>query len=221
MEETNSRFKTYAMVIAGIALFGLLVFGLERLASESDQAKTIPVQSTENDTKVRGNADAPVTLLVYSDFQCPACAAYETFLARLTQDFPDKLKMVYRYFPLETIHKNALISAKAAEAAHRQGKFWEMHDQLFQHQTDWAQSENPTDSFQSYAQTIGLNMDQFNTDIADDAVNNAVKADQKLGNDANIPGTPSFFLNGKKLDGPQSYEAFKKVIDDELAKAQR
>jgi protein-disulfide isomerase len=159
-----------------------------------------------------------VTLLEYSDFQCPACAAYEPFINNLHQDFPDTLKIVYRYFPLETIHKNALVSAKAAEAAQRQGKFWEMHDQLFQHQNDWAQTENPTDSFQTYAQTIGLNIDQFNADIASASVLDTVKSDEKMGTQANIPGTPSFFLNGKKLENPQSYEEFKKVVEDAINK---
>ena len=208
----------YTLIAGGILLFGLLVFGLEKLASQGEQQKTIPTQSTESDTKVLGNSNASVTLLEYSDFQCPACAAYEPLINNLHKDFPDTLKIVYRYFPLETIHKNALISAKAAEAAQRQGKFWEMHDQLFQHQNDWAQTENPTDSFQTYAQTIGLNIDQFNADITSTSVLDTVKADEKMGTQADIPGTPSFFLNGKKLENPQSYEEFKKVVEDEISK---
>lgn len=220
MQTINPKFKTYALIVAGILLFGLLVFGLEKLASQDAQLKTATTQTTDADTKIQGDAAAKVTLLEYSDFQCPACAAYEPLIANLHQDFPTDLKIVYRYFPLETIHKNALVSAEAAEAAHRQGKFWEMHDQLFQHQAEWAKSENPTDMFQGYAQAIGLNMDQFNADSVDTAVAAAVKSDEKMGTEANIPGTPSFFLDGKKLENPQSYEAFKKIIEDELARIQ-
>jgi protein-disulfide isomerase len=221
MEETNPKVKSYALIIGGILLFGLLVFGLERLASHDEKLKTATTQTTEADTKVQGNADAPITLLEYSDFQCPACAAYEPFVTRLHQDFPDTLKIVYRYFPLTTIHKNAMISAQAAEAAHRQGKFWEMSSQLFKHQNDWAKNENPTDIFREYAQTIELDVDRFTADMQDSSVSDTVKSDQQLGTDANIPGTPSFFLNGKSIDNPQSYEAFKKVIEDKLAQTQR
>jgi protein-disulfide isomerase len=218
MQEMNPKFKSYALVAGGILLFGLLVFGLEKLASQDDTLKAVPTQTTSADTKVRGNAAATVTLLEYSDFQCPACAAYEPLVNNLHQDFPDTLKIVYRYFPLKTIHKNAMISARAAEAAQRQGKFWEMHDQLFEHQTDWAQQENPTDTFKTYAQTIGLNVDQFNTDIQDTSIADPINSDEKLGTDANIPGTPTFFLDGKKIENPQSYEAFKKLVEDAVNK---
>lgn len=218
MEKTVSNVKTYMLTVGAIILFGLLVFGLEKLASQDETTRTATMQTTDADTKIQGNKSAPVTLLEYSDFQCPACAAYEPFVNNLHKDFPDTLKIVYRYFPLTTIHKNALISAKAAEAAHKQGKFWEMHDQLFEHQNDWAKTENPTEVFQTYAQTIELNLDQFNTDLTDTSTNNAVTSDGEMGTKANIPGTPSFFLNGKKIENPQSYEAFKKLVDDELAK---
>lgn len=220
MQETTSNRKTYALIVGGILLFGLLVFGLERLASQDEDLRTVTTQSADSDTKIRGSKDATVTLIEYSDFQCPACAAYEPLIKNLNQDFPDTLKIVFRYFPLTSIHKNAMISAKAAEAAHRQGKFWEMHDQLFEHQNDWAKSENPIDMFQTYAQAIGLDMDKFNADMSDVSIADPVKSDQQLGTDANIPGTPTFFLNGKRLESPKNYESFKKIIEDEIAKNQ-
>ncbi|MDD5084146.1 MAG: thioredoxin domain-containing protein [Candidatus Moranbacteria bacterium] len=210
--------KTYALIAGGLLLFGLLVFGLEKLASQDEDLRTVTTQATAADTKIQGKAEAPVTLIEYSDFQCPACAAYAPLVKNLGQDFPDTLKIVYRYFPLTSIHKNATISAKAAEAAHRQGKFWEMQELLFQHQNDWAKSENPTDSFQSYAQAIGLNIDQFNADMQDASIIDPIKSDEAMGSEANIPGTPSFFLNGKKIENPEDYEAFKKLIEDEIAK---
>lgn len=219
MEDKNATLKKYAMIIGGILIFGFLVFGLEHLASQDETTQTSSTQTTDADTKVQGNKNAAVTLLTYSDFQCPACATYEPLIQKLHEEFPDTLKIVYRYFPLTTIHKNAMISAKAAEAAHRQGKFWEMHDQLFGHQEDWAKLEDPTAKFQEYATTAGLNIDQFNTDMKDSSIGDAVKSDQKMGTAANIPGTPTFFLNGTKLAGPQNYEEFKKLVTDELAKS--
>lgn len=217
MQETTSEFKTYALVIGGILALGLLFFGLERLASKDEDLRPITVQ-TDGDTKVRGNQDAPVTLVEYSDFQCPACAAYEPLVKNLAQDFPDTLKIVYRYYPLTTIHKNAMISAKAAEAAHRQGKFWEMHDQLFEHQNDWAKESDPTGIFKTYAESIGLDTNRFMTDIEDESIVDPVKSDEKTGSDAEIAGTPTFFLNGVQLTNPQDYEAFKKLVADEIAK---
>jgi protein-disulfide isomerase len=219
MEDKNATLKKYVMIIGGILLFGLLVFGLEHLASQDETSVSTSMQATDADTKVQGNKDTAVTLLEYSDFQCPACATYEPLVQKLHEEFPDTLKIVYRYFPLTTIHKNAMISAKAAEAAHRQGKFWGMHDQLFGHQSDWAQLSDPNEKFLEYATTAGLNIDQFNTDMKDSSIGDAVKSDQKMGNAVNIPGTPTFFLNGTKLAGPQNYEEFKKLVEDELAKS--
>lgn len=219
MEDKNTTLKKYAMIIGGILLFGFLVFGLEHLASQDEAISKTSTQTTDTDTKIKGNKDASVTLLEYSDFQCPACATYEPLVQQLHEEFPDTLKIVFRHFPLTTIHKNAMISAKAAEAAHRQGKFWEMHDQLFEHQSDWAQLGDPNEKFLEYAATAGLNIDQFNTDMKDSSIGDSVKSDQKMGNAANIPGTPTFFLNGTKLAGPQNYEEFKKLVEDELAKS--
>lgn len=212
------QYTAAAFVIGGIALLGLAVFGLEHLASQDEQQRLTALSITANDAKTIGADNPTVTLLEYSDFQCPACASYAPLVHAVAEKFPETLKVAYRYFPLTAIHPNAMISAQAAEAARLQGKFWEMHDQLFTHQTDWASSENPLDIFQAYAQTLELDTDRFLSDIQSDAVIDAVKNDEALGMQANIPGTPSFFLNGKKLDNPQSLEEFEKVITDAIVK---
>lgn len=107
-----------------------------------------------------------------------------------------------------------MISAKAAEAAHRQGKFWEMHDRLFDHQKDWSEESDPSDIFRGYAQEIGLDMERFESDLKDESLVDPIKSDEKKGRDDDIPGTPTFFLDGKKLDNPKDYESFKKLITD-------
>jgi protein-disulfide isomerase len=208
--------KTPATVLAVVALLGLLIFGLEKLASEDAVTQGTGTLATASDTKIKGNDNASLTLLEYSDFQCPACATYEPFITQLHHDFPDTLKIVYRYYPLTTIHKNALLSAKAAEAAKAQGKFWEMHDKLFTTQKDWEKLPDPKDIFRGYAEQLGLNTTQFISDINSKATNDAIESDQALGDYATIPGTPTFFLNGKKLENPKNYTAFKKVISDNL-----
>lgn len=217
MQETSNS-KRLFFLFGGIALLIALFFGLEKLASQDEDLRSINIESNANDEKVLGNNDAPVTLIEYSDFQCPACKAYEPLLKNLHNDFPDTLKITYRYFPLATIHKNAMISAKAAQVALVQGKFWEMHDMLFDKQDDWETAENPKDMFIGYAETIGLNKDQFIQDIEKIETVDPIKLDQQRGRDAGIQGTPTFILNGKKITNPQSYEDFKKLITDELTK---
>lgn len=220
MQETPKPWKSLLAVVGGIALLALLIFGLEKLASQDEKsngASTNP-PVTAADTKLKGNPNAPVTLLEYADFQCPACAAYHPLLEKLHEDFPDNLKIVYRYFPLATIHKNAITSAKAAEAAHRQGKFWEMNAQLFEHQQDWANLPDPTETFRSYAQTIGLDMNRFNQDISESSIVDAIKADEAMGNEADIMGTPSFFINNTFIQSPQTYDEFKKLIEDTISR---
>lgn len=220
--ETPSNKRSLVYAIIGIIVFVLLVVGLEKLAKDDSrfQSAVGNTQDTSSDTKVKGNAEAPVTLLVYSDFQCPACAAYEPLLKQLEQEFPDTLRTVYRYFPLP-MHKNAVPSARAAEAARLQGKFWEMHDKLFEHQNDWAESTNPNDTFHTYAEEIGLDTARFDTDIQSDSVADAVKQDQAKGNKDAIRGTPTFFFNGKQIQNPQSYEALKQSFQQALDTASK
>ena len=217
MESQQSHSKSLLFIVGGILLLVLLFFGLEKLASQDEDLRTVSMESNIQDEKFLGKTDAPVTLIEYSDFQCPACAAYEPLVRDLHKDFPDTLKIVYRYFPLATIHKNAMISAKAAQAALNQGKFWEMHDMLFDKQKDWEKVENPQDIFIGYAEEIGLNKEQFKQDIEKIETIDPIKRDEQLGKDINIHGTPSFFLNGKKIENPQNYADFKKLVDDALA----
>lgn len=215
MDTPNNRFKYY--VLGGLLALILIVVGLEKLAAnDPDLNPSNPSvgSDTAADTKIRGKVEAPVTLVEYSDFQCPACAAYHPLTKQLAQDFPDTLKIVFRHFPLVKIHPNAMPAARAAEAAHAQGKFWEMHDTLFEHQQDWAKQSDPNKTFVSYAQTLGLDIDKFQADINDSAIGSIIQTDLERGNQDDVPGTPTFFLNGSKLQSPQSYEEFKQVIEE-------
>jgi protein-disulfide isomerase len=213
---TTPSFKTYGLIAGGILLLGLGVFGLEQLAFRDRDHSDIAVTITDTDTKVTGNAAAIAQLVEYSDFQCPACASYAPLVEQLRHDFPDTLRVAYRHFPLTAIHQNAMISAQAAEAAHQQGKFWEMSALLFAHQTDWDKSETPKDFFRTYAQNLDLDLDRFDTDIDRQDVIVAVLADKRLGNDADIPGTPTFFLNGKPLKNIRDYADLKTRVTEAL-----
>jgi len=160
---------------------------------------TEPGKITGND-HILGSASAKNTFIVYSDFQCPACAAYNDLLKQIPQTLTDT-KLVLRDFPLTQIHKNAAISALAAEAAGAQGKFWEMSDQLFKQQGSWADEADPLDSFASYAKAAGVaNIAKFKSDVSSQAYKGKVQSDLREAYALDLPGTPSFYFNGHHLD---------------------
>lgn len=148
---------------------------------------------------VQGPASAPVTLIEYSDFQCPACAGTEPLVRLLKEGYGDRIRIVYRHFPLTSIHDKAQITAEAAEAAGAQGKFWEMHDLLFERQGEWAHL--PVDQMPQvlagYAKELGLNVDRFTRDLQAHTFQAKVTGQYQDATAMGLPGTPSFILNGR------------------------
>ncbi|HSR89132.1 MAG TPA: DsbA family protein [Candidatus Udaeobacter sp.] len=169
------------------------------------------VKSADQNDWVKGAPlkDAKVTLIEYSDFQCPACLAYYPMVKQLGQEFKN-LAIVYRYFPLSQ-HVNAWPAAQAAEAAGQQGKFWEMHNLLFDNQTSWEGSTAPENIFTAYAQTLKLDINKFKTDFGSTATKAKIQASYQSGA-SEVDGTPTFFLNDKKIQNPQSYDEFRNII---------
>lgn len=152
-----------------------------------------------NADRFLGNPQAKNVFVEYADYQCPACAAYSDILKPVPTSFKDTV-FVYRYFPLTQIHQNAVESALAAEAAGAQGKYWEMHDLLFQKQTDWQGLNEPLDVFAGYAQQVGVkDITQFKNDITSKKYLPAIQKDSDEALGLNLPGTPSFFFNGHTL----------------------
>lgn len=166
-----------------------------------------------------GNPKSKVILTEYADFQCPGCGAYYPILKQLTTDYKDKILFVYRFFPLEQIHRNALQASEAGYAASLQGKFWPMHDLLFANQTAWAELSDPTANFLSYATQAGLDITKFKADSTSSSTEKYIKGQEQAALDLGLPGTPSFFLNGKQISNPNGYADFKKLVDDALTKA--
>lgn len=167
-----------------------------------------------------GNKDAKVTVVEYGDFQCPACAAYESVMQQLKKEYGSEVLFVFRHFPLSQIHPNALISSQAAEAAGLQGKFWEMYDLLYQKQGEW--SDVSTDTvvskyFAGYAQSLGLDVQKFSTDITSATVKQRVQTDVTSANAADVNHTPTFFVNLAQIKNPNNLEEFKAIIDAALA----
>lgn len=170
---------------------------------------------------VYGKQEASVALVEYADFQCPACAGFGAITSELKVTYRDQVSYTFRHFPIDTIHPNARAAHRAAEAAGRQGKFFEMHDLLFQNQQVWGSSSNAKSLFDSYASQLGLDITTYDSDFMSDEVNATINADVDEGKSKGVDATPTFFLNGTKLDNNSvsTLESFSKVIDDELAKS--
>jgi protein-disulfide isomerase len=161
---------------------------------------------------IKGNPEATITVVEYSDFQCPACRTYYALTKQLTEDVGDEIKLIYRHFPLEKSHPQARLAATAAEAAALQGKFWEMHDLLFENQLAWSNNDQAEDIFISYAQELGLNTEWFVNDLKSSKVKKKIQSDINNGNLDEVNSTPSFFVNGQKINNPRSYNQFKNAI---------
>ncbi|MDD5750011.1 MAG: thioredoxin domain-containing protein [Patescibacteria group bacterium] len=166
----------------------------------------------------KGNPEAEVSLIEYSDFQCPACASYYPLLKRLAEEMGDEIKIIYRHFPLSSIHPQADLAAQASEAAGVQGYFWEMHDLLFEKQSEWSGQKNAKDIFIGYGRELGLDIELFSADIDSRAVKKIVSDDKISGNQAFVSGTPTLFLNGEKINNPRSYDQLRQLIQNELEK---
>jgi len=201
-------------VLVGIAIFGLALFVNKSPTSSIDTSQTVPM-SSEYDI-VLGNKNSKVSLIEYSDLQCPACASYHPLVKQILTEYPN-VRYVYRNFPLTNIHPNAQIAAQAGYAANLQGKFWEMADALFTNQPDWEKSPSPQTIFVNYAQKLGLNAEKFTTDMNSQEAKKFVSESEKQAISAGINSTPSFFLNGARITA-SSYEDFKKLIDDAFEK---
>jgi protein-disulfide isomerase len=158
-----------------------------------------------------GPEDAKVTVVAFSDFQCPYCSRAATVLTQLKEKYSGRVRIVFRQFPL-SFHKQARLAAEAALAANAQGKFWEFHDRLFQNQS---QLERP--ALETAAKELGLNMATFKKALDTNAYGAAVDADMKLGEDVAVSGTPTMFVNGKRIADPTNLESLTKQIDDALA----
>jgi len=201
-----------AVVLVGI---GWLMYRAAGSVPTTTTNGTLSVPVSASDISI-GPASASVTLLEYSDFECPACAAYYPVVNQLLADpqVAGKVRLVYRYFPLRDIHPNAQESAQAAQAASLQGKFWQMHDKLFDTQTTW---ENLSASaaraqFISYAGSLGLDVTKFTADIDSAPVIAAVNADYDSAVSSGVNGTPTFFVNGSQMAQPSSFDDFKAKV---------
>jgi len=159
-----------------------------------------------------------VEIIKYSDYQCPACAYFHPFTKKIKEDLGDQVEVIYKNFPLNS-HPYAMVAARAAEAARKQGKHKEMHNLLFENQKIWTRG-NPEQYFIGYAREIGLMVEQFRADLNSADMQKKVLADKEEGINRGVNATPTFFINGKKVEqNPAKYEDFKALVLAELKKS--
>lgn len=209
-----------------IVLLGGLVYisGKDRINVDDVDVNKVLVQPDSEKSggvndHVFGKADSKVVLIEYGDFQCPGCGAAYPKLKAVTEKYKDQIAFVFRNFPLTTIHPNARAAAAAAEAADMQGKYWEMHDLLYENQSQWS-SLNPdqrADFFNGYAEKLGLELNTFKTDFSSGSVSKKINYDIAVGKKAKVSATPSIFLNGKAVE--QDVWQDEKKLDEAFANA--
>ena len=190
------------------------------------QAAIAPIKISVDDDPIMGNPNAPITIIEFSDFQCPFCARFHTqTLPLILEEYIDhgKVKLVFRDFPIQSIHPNALPASIAAECANEQGKFREMHDMLFEKQNKWNKlsTADAISLFSKYASDIQLEQGVFDTCLTSGKYIEEIKNDLDDGRKYGVSGTPGFFVGNDEigyveLKGAQPFESFKKVIDIQL-----
>lgn len=208
--------RFWAIIGVIIVIFGTIMF------IQSNNKAGAPSSSVKPTTHTKGAGNKGVKLVEYGDFQCPVCKSYYPTVQQVVEKYGDDITFQFRNLPLTQIHQNAFAAARAAEAAAKQGKFWEMYDTLYQNQETWSQSKQATKEFDQYAQQLGLNVNQFKKDFSSSQVNDIINADLKeFEKTGESQSTPSFFLNGKYIKPGNSPDAFSDLIDKAIADRQK
>jgi len=197
----------------GIVTLILIVGGVFILGGKNntvDQSQIDLSVLNSNIRHAKGNPEAPVKIVEFADFECPACGTVNPIVEKVVADNQDKIYYAFRNYPFST-HKNSKVAAQAAEAAGIQNKFWEMQDLLFKNQNDWIESSNPEEIFTSYAQGLSLDTEKFKNDYK--AAGNIIDQDLADGNKVQIKATPTFFINGTRYEGAMSLLQFQEIIN--------
>lgn len=227
-EEVKKRNLFIRRILIGFASIVFVVgsvYGLTLLANKPSTNSTSVLSSQVSNIKpvsaddiTIGNPKAKVTLVEYSDYECPDCRNLHPVINQTLKDYEGKILFVYRFFPLTGVHKNALLSSQAAYAAKNQGRFEEMHNMLFEKQSDWAGKNNAEEIFTSYAKELGLDIKKFEQDLRSEETFKYVKTKENEAIQAKINHTPTLFVNGKELITLRGYQDLKTAIEQELPK---
>jgi len=230
IEQKSNSFKWIAISVIS-ALFLLMFVGIIAVAKNKNNPKTEDgkvtiadnghikmVEPKTTDSTASAENSKVVTLVEYGDFQCPACKLYYPDVKQLLVNNPGKLRLVFKNFPLINIHPNAMDAAIAAEAVGKQGKYFEFIDILYEKQTEWAELKVPDDKFVEYAKSLGIDIDKYKNDLKDPVITALIDSQRNEGIANGVTGTPTFFLEGVRLNTPANLTEFQKVISDAIGK---
>lgn len=193
-------------------LAGIIVFGFACEKAPENRSATSNSNQVASSVTDQPAIEAKVTLVKYSDYQCPACKYFVPFEHQLKEDFGDDINIVVKNFPL-SMHPYAHVAARSSEAARKQGKYQEMHDLIFEGQEQWSRG-NAEAIFIGYAQSLEMNIEQFQQDMNSADMNRIVMNDRREGRDLGVSSTPTFFINGNKIENnPSTYPAFKALVE--------
>ncbi len=218
-ENIFSKIFSFTNILILIALSLISFFIWNKAQTVKKESEPVVVNINERDHRI-GNPNAKVTIIEYADLQCPACRAYEDITGPVVAEYADKINFVFKHFPLTQIHTNAMLAAISTEAAAKQGKFWEMKKVLYEKQSEWSNALDARTKIISYAASIGLDVKKFEADLSDKTLEELVIASLKEANALSLSGTPTFIINGKRVETSEigSVEKLKAYIDKELTK---
>ena len=212
--------KNLPLLLGTLAVTAALIIGVVFSFSKSTTSQQEPVEQSQLLSAVphvRGAQDAVVTIVEFSDFQCPACKATNPLVEKVVDQYPDQVRLIYRHFPLSSIHPNAQLAAQAAEVAAKDGKFWEYHDLLFEQQLTWSQLEKKEEYIEqlaSYAEELGIDKDSFLERIESDHIKSSVTEDLTAGGRLNIQATPTLYVNGQPSSASQLMQIVESIINN-------
>ena len=220
MGSMSKLLKPLVVIIIAVAVAAGAAVYLSRQPDEP--ANTASSTPTHVDIKggghFRGPENAQVTLVEFGDYQCPSCGAFHPIVQEVLHRYPTQVRLEFHHFPLVTVHPNTMLASQAVEAAGEQGKYWEMHDAVFEHQMEWAGSPNPEPIFITLASGIGLDINKFMQALRSPEIQQRILKDVERGQDAKVEATPTFFIDGQQIHVRLSIEDFVQAIESHLHK---
>ena len=218
----RSEVLSFRNIIIAIVLILIAFFTFSKYSQIKKDAEPVVVNINSEDHTI-GRPDAKVSIIEFADMQCPACKAFDPIVSQVIADYVSKnssVKFTFKHFPLVAIHQNTMLAAIGGEAAAKQSKFWEYKKVVYEKQEEWASSLNAKDKIRSYLASVGIDAVKWDQDLSDKSLENKVLSDLKEAMSLNLGGTPSFIINGVKVDASyiSTVEKLKAYIDAELAK---
>jgi protein-disulfide isomerase len=211
--------KPVIVIILAVAVAAGAAVYMSRQPEQPAETNAAPLKADiKGGGHFRGPENAQLTLVEFGDYQCPSCAAYHPFVKEILNRYPKQLRLEFHHFPLISIHPNSFAASKAVEAAGEQGHYWEMHDAVFEYQTQWADKPDPKPIFAAIANRIGINGTILVQTMESDAIRQRILQDVERGDKAKIQAVPTFFINGQEVHIKLGMEDFVQVIEANLHK---